>query len=372
MINAKFKRTPSTQDITWFIEKDSTGNLNLNPSYQRRSVWARKDKIFFLDTIFKGYPCPAIYLHKTMSEAGQATFHVVDGKQRLETILYFIKNRITLPKDFDNKNPDLAGRRWKDIPLDYKIIFWNYVLPVDQFDIVDESKIDEMFDRLNRNSKKLEAQELRHAKYDGWFIELTEKLSDDFEELKYLKIVTLARAKRMKDVQFISELLMVIIKKNVNGFSQDMINAYYAFYDDVQYEIEEIEDIKDTETNEYNLVRIEPEFIESDFKQAIKYIYQMNLKNECIFNYAKSFTHFYTLFALVVLLEPDNLEESDILAIKYENFMKSVKTYIDNPNDINNTDNDFIDYATCSSGASTDLPRRTGRLTALKNYMLNK
>ena len=94
-----------------------------------------------------------------MNEEGTATYHVVDGKQRLETIINFTKNKIRLSKDFDNKNIDLAGKTWKNIPMKYKKMFWNYVIPVDQFDVVDESIIDEMFDRLNRNSRKLEAQE---------------------------------------------------------------------------------------------------------------------------------------------------------------------------------------------------------------------
>ena len=122
--HGKFLRHSAVQDITWFIDLDENGRLDLEPPYQRRSVWARKDRIFFLDTIFKGYPCPAIYTHKSLNDAGKATYHVVDGKQRLETILKFVNNSITLPKDFDNSNPDLAGKKWKDIDIEYKRRFW--------------------------------------------------------------------------------------------------------------------------------------------------------------------------------------------------------------------------------------------------------
>ncbi|MCT7616643.1 DUF262 domain-containing protein [Aliarcobacter butzleri] len=370
MVHGKFKRTPSTQDITWFIQQYRNKTLDLEPPYQRRSVWTTKDRVFFLDTIFKGYPCPAIYLHKTLADDGTATYHVVDGKQRLETILKFVSGKIRLSKDFDEKNPDLAGKLWKDINIEYKKNFWNYILPVDQFDVVEENIIDEMFDRLNRNSRKLEQQELRHAKYDGWFATLAESLSINFKILTDLKIVTVARARRMKDVQFISELLMVIIKGNVNGFSQDMITQYYAFYDDVEKD-DDIEIENDEEFNPYKLMYIEPETIESVFYDTILLIRNMNNINSCVIEHAKSYGHFYSLFAFVYMNYNEIYGEYEGVANKYLEFMNLVKKYVENPQDENIIkEEDVIKYAVNSTGASTDLPRRTARVEALKNYCL--
>jgi hypothetical protein len=363
-VHGKIHRSPTMQDITWFIERYQNDRLNLNPAYQRRSVWTRKDKIFFLDTILNGYPCPSIYLHKTLDEkTGAATYHVVDGKQRLDTILKFANNQIQLPKDFDNKNPDLAGKKWKQIPIEYKKLFWNYILPVDQFDVVEEVNIDEIFDRLNRNSRKLDPQELRHARYDGWFIGVSEKLSEDYDKLKELKIVTTARARRMKDTQFISELLMILLKNNVNGFSQDMIDNYYALYDDL-----DADDIEESE--ELGLVKVDTEYIEHDFKKAINYIYEMNLENECVWNWATSFGNFYSLFAFVSLTNFDKLDVSTV-ATKYSDFMNFVNEYREKPEDSDIKDINVISYAKNSTGASTDLPRRTARLEALRNYIFN-
>ena len=86
------KRHPTTQQITWFIDLDNTGKLNLDPPYQRKSVWTTKDRQYFLDTIFNNYPCPAIFIHVETDEDGKTTYHVVDGKQRLQTIVMFAKN----------------------------------------------------------------------------------------------------------------------------------------------------------------------------------------------------------------------------------------------------------------------------------------
>src|ERR1700690_3849340 len=100
------KRRPTTQDITWLLDLARNKQLNLEPPYQRRSVWTRKDRQFFLDTIFRDYPSPAIFLHKTIAEDGGSTYHVVDGKQRLETILSFVNNKLRIAKDFGDVRLD--------------------------------------------------------------------------------------------------------------------------------------------------------------------------------------------------------------------------------------------------------------------------
>ena len=41
-------RRVTTQDISWFLDLSRNGQLNLDPPYQRRSVWSPKDRRFFL------------------------------------------------------------------------------------------------------------------------------------------------------------------------------------------------------------------------------------------------------------------------------------------------------------------------------------
>ncbi len=108
-------RRSTTQDITWLLDLNRNGQLDLDPPYQRKSVWTGKDRQFFLDTIFRDYPSPAIFLHKTMEANGSSTYHVVDGKQRLETILRFINNKIRIAKDFGDIRLD--GKNWKQLDV---------------------------------------------------------------------------------------------------------------------------------------------------------------------------------------------------------------------------------------------------------------
>ena len=354
MVHDKFKRKSSVQDVTWFLDLNESKKLDLNPSYQRRSVWTRKDKLFFLDTIFKGYPCPAVYLHKTLDDKGKSTYHVIDGKQRLTTILDFVESRLTLPKDFDNSNPELAGKKWNQInDVDRRKLFWNYSIPVDQFDSVEASTIDAMFDRLNRNTKKLEPQELRHAKYDGWFINFAESLSEDVDSSKYaqylrdLKVVTSGRSKRMKDVQFISELMLIVIKGKINGFSQDMIDDNYALYDNPEIELDfSIEDF------------------EHEFNSVIEYIYNLNEINKCILTHSTTVGQFYTLFAVIALYKDVEFKKENTQQIvdKYVAFMN---LYEENKEQSTSQDDDIIAYTKASTGANTEEPLRQIRYDIL-------
>ena len=42
------ERRASTLDISWFLDLERNGQLQMNPPYQRKSVWTHKDKLFFL------------------------------------------------------------------------------------------------------------------------------------------------------------------------------------------------------------------------------------------------------------------------------------------------------------------------------------
>jgi hypothetical protein len=94
------QRRSTSQDISWFLDLKRNGQIEMDPPYQRRSVWNSKDRRFFLDTIFRGYPCPPIFLHKTLGDGQKTVYAVVDGKQRLQTIFMFAENGISLASDY--------------------------------------------------------------------------------------------------------------------------------------------------------------------------------------------------------------------------------------------------------------------------------
>ncbi len=348
------KRRTTTQDITWFLDLDRHKKLDLNPPYQRRSVWTRKDKQFFLDTIFRGFPSPPIYLHKSVSDDGEVTYHVVDGKQRLETILSFSRGELRLSKDYGDVRLD--GKKWSDLQgeMELKQAFWNYSIPVEMLDTVEDSIVNEVFDRLNRNSRKLTRQELRHAKFDGWFIAVVESESTKVE-WRDLGVVTTARAKRMADSQAISELLLVIIEQRILGFDQDALDRYYAEYDEPEED--------------------RPDFSETAFTKKLeatkRYIAQMEGAGGVVTRFGGALANFYTLWALVVL-ERKALPAAVKAASMYQAFMEKVELIGQQPDleaFVKSAEarhlQGQLQYWSNVRGANTDLKQREARLTAL-------
>ena len=114
------KRQPSTQQISWFLDLERNTQLDLNPPYQRKSVWSPKDRRFFLDTIFRNYPTPPIFVHRTIDDNGFTMYHIVDGKQRLETILGFAKNKIAIDPNYGDVNLD--GKKFGELDVDQKVL----------------------------------------------------------------------------------------------------------------------------------------------------------------------------------------------------------------------------------------------------------
>jgi hypothetical protein len=76
--------TKSVQDIQNLFQR---GQLNLEPGFQRQSVWNVRDRSKLIDSILRNYPLPAIFLYKRQDQ-GELVFDVIDGKQRLESLMF--------------------------------------------------------------------------------------------------------------------------------------------------------------------------------------------------------------------------------------------------------------------------------------------
>ena len=51
----------TVDDLVSLYEKDQ---LNLEPGFQRQSVWTEKDRRKLIDSVLRGYPLPAIFLYR--------------------------------------------------------------------------------------------------------------------------------------------------------------------------------------------------------------------------------------------------------------------------------------------------------------------
>src|ERR1700733_10982331 len=79
------------------------GKMNLIPPFQRGRVWNRPLRKKLLENIVGGKPIPAIFLYKD-EQGSRYSYNILDGKQRLESVLLFI----------GNERSDLSVPNWRD------------------------------------------------------------------------------------------------------------------------------------------------------------------------------------------------------------------------------------------------------------------
>jgi hypothetical protein len=268
----------------------------------------------------------------------------------------FAENGISLASDYGDER--LNGRTWNRVGDNEKQQFWDYVIPVEflSFDTNDTKEVNQAFDRLNRNMRKLDRQELRHARWDGWFISLVEAECED-SVWRRLGIVTNARSKRMKDAQFISELLLVLIERKQLGFDQQLLDDTYSKYEDL--------DEADLPVN--------PDEIKEQLLDAKQYILALEASNGCVKEYATTLAVFYTLWAAVVL-HRRSLPDAEQFAAIFAEFRKlSEAVDIANIAQLERHDGEKVRLASVfvldTKGASTDLGPRTRRLEALLAFV---
>jgi len=68
------------------------GHLNLEPAFQRESVWSIAQRRKLIQSLYERFPVPSIFLFER-EEDGETVYDVIDGKQRLESIFMFLGTR---------------------------------------------------------------------------------------------------------------------------------------------------------------------------------------------------------------------------------------------------------------------------------------
>jgi hypothetical protein len=251
---ALFKRESNTISLANFWENYQLNKYDFKPGYQRDSVWSEEKQSFLIDSILKNIPIPPIFLHQIIDDGtGKTSYAVIDGKQRLTSIINFIKGDISSSSDGEDSplfNDQLSGLEFTDLDSDQLIevrrAFWRYSIPIEYIDTDDKGIIDAIFDRLNRNGEPLKGQELRRSSYYGTdllnHIEKFAKLDFWLERLKHVDV------KRMEDREFISEIVFFDIEGAPLKSDQKELDRLYKKYSKDVVDWQQEEDIFVTTT----------------------------------------------------------------------------------------------------------------------------
>jgi len=193
-----------------------SGQINLEPGFQRNSVWTLNDRRRLIHSIVGSCPVPCIFLYKR-NHRGRLVYDVIDGKQRLESIFMFLRQGRFKNADFDARLEiageldwfDWARIRRKDPEARHRVESYKIQTVEVEGDL---SAIIELFVRINSTGKPLTPGERRHAKfYTSRFLKEAERLVARSE--KYFlenRVLSRSQLDRMKGTELVSELLMSI------------------------------------------------------------------------------------------------------------------------------------------------------------------
>jgi len=172
---------PLDPNVGSLYQKWMSGDLILDPDFQREFVWERPKASLFIDSLAIGIPTPTVYI----SEEADGKWIVVDGKQRLKSTFDYISKRwgydgtiFRLSKDLENLK--LAGRSFDQLDGVTQRGIMNASIPVTIIREPFRPKIKwEIFIRINGKPTSLNHQQLRNAIYYGPFLSFTRELAQN-------------------------------------------------------------------------------------------------------------------------------------------------------------------------------------------------
>ena len=172
------KTEMSELSIKALVDWRDTDFMRANPEYQRGEVWTLDQQKKLIDSVFRGYQLPIIYLHKIKLESHgmvQDRVEIIDGQQRINALHRYCKGEFQLYDATDprakfpeflhdsNKHPcPWGGKDYPGLPGELREQLDEKPLPVAFIEDADKNEVRDLFVRLQAGFP-LNAQEKRDS-----------------------------------------------------------------------------------------------------------------------------------------------------------------------------------------------------------------
>ncbi|MGM7683205.1 DUF262 domain-containing protein [Cytobacillus sp. Hm23] len=152
-----------------FNNKRFAGKIDYAPYFQRKYVWDESKATYFIESILLGTEIPPMVLFNNYKKN-----EVIDGRQRFETIVRFINNKLVLKEDGLKSLKSISGKRFSELDESLQERFEETKLRILQYSIVNEPSLEEdkedkikkeIFRRYNSGIIPLKKEEIQRAEF---------------------------------------------------------------------------------------------------------------------------------------------------------------------------------------------------------------
>lgn len=207
--------------IQEFVLLHNNKQLNLSPGFQRDSVWTESDRRRLIESLLQNYPIPSVFLYRQNAN-GKLCYDVIDGKQRLESVLMFqgakgfrggrfdVRTRIGAHEDVE----EWSWRRLQNRGHEHKLMGYKFQTVEVAGDLAD---IIDLFVRINSTGKRLTGAEKRHAKFfRSEFLKQAGRLAETKKKFfTQNRILSPGQVSRMKHIELMCELMASVQSKGL-------------------------------------------------------------------------------------------------------------------------------------------------------------
>ena len=232
--------TPVQYDIVSFgADMDAEGLVKrlqredvFVPPFQRDYVWTLKEASRFIESLLLGLPVPGIFLAR---ESDSKKLLVIDGQQRLKTLMFFFEGVFNPDPDattkrvfrLQNVQQQFEGRTYETLDEDDRIALNDSIIhaTIVKQDSPDgeQNSVYHIFERLNTSGRKLSRQQIRVAIYHGDFIDLIHELNDN----ESWRAIFGRKSRTLKDEEMILRFLALFFdRKNYKRPMERFLNDF--------------------------------------------------------------------------------------------------------------------------------------------------
>ena len=201
----------------------------IKPEMQREFVWDSLKCSRLIESILLGLPIPPLF----MLEVGNSKYELVDGFQRLNTLVNFVKGYPWSGKKNGKKNvaarlskkvsKEIEGKTFNQLESEYQRIIKRSTIPLIEFKQLEPDNYNSkylIFERINTGSEKLNPMQIRKSLAYGNFMNNLYEYAN-----KNKKFIELFSAYNIKKDAHVEAFLRIIVMYKVYKNEFDIKDA---------------------------------------------------------------------------------------------------------------------------------------------------